>query len=272
MNFIEKIIYGLSGEMPTPTMYGWFHLVALALIIALTVFLCWKGRDCSAKAFKWIIASAWIVMVVFEIYKQVVFAFNYDGTKVTWDYEWYAFPFQLCSTPLYVFPFIAFLRGGKFRDSLIAFAGSFVLFGGLSTILFPATVFIPTIGINIQTMVHHGLQVVIGIFILVHERRRLNIKFFLKGILVFVAMFAIAMAMNFIVHACISETFNMFYISPYFPCVIPLLDMVYDGTPYVVFLLIYLIGFLLVAFVMYLIVYGFIKLGMRRKSGQLQDE
>ncbi|MBO5344512.1 MAG: hypothetical protein J6A51_01270, partial [Clostridia bacterium] len=75
MNFFESIVHALSARMPEPTMYGWFHLIFLALTIGLTTFLCWKCRDCSAKTFKWIVASAWIVMVVLEIFKQLVFSF-----------------------------------------------------------------------------------------------------------------------------------------------------------------------------------------------------
>lgn len=272
MNFFESFVHAISATMPTPTMYGWFHLVAFALTIGLTVFLCWKCRDCSAKAFKWIIASAWIVMVVLEVYKQLVFSFNYENGVAWWDYQWYAFPYQLCSTPLYLLPFVAFKKGGGFRDSIMSFISTFALFGGLVTMILPATVFVSTIGINIQTMVHHGLQIVTGIFILVHERKRLNLKFFVKAIYVFGVMFAIAMAMNFIVPTFTTDTFNMFYISPYFPCTLPLLEIIYAKTPYVVFLLIYIIGFILAAFAVYMIQYGFIKLGMRERKGKTQNE
>jgi hypothetical protein len=161
-------------------MYGWFHILALAIMFAVGVFLCWKCRNVSDKKFRIIIGVVWAIMLLFEIYKQVEFSFNYDELtgSVRWDYEWYAFPFQLCSKPLYLLPFIVFLPDGKVRNSIIAFIGSFALFGGLATMVFPTTVFIETIGINIQTMVHHGLQVVIGVFALVHERFNLSIKYF----------------------------------------------------------------------------------------------
>ena len=132
--------------------------------------------------------------------------------------------------------------------------------------LVPATVFTEFALVNVQTMVHHGSQIVLGIFILVHERKRLNLKFFIPALYVFGVVFATAMSMNFIMRAITTETFNMLYVSPYYPCVLPLLDIVYANTPYVVFLLIYVIGFVLVAFLVYLIQYGFIKLGMRERK------
>ena len=272
MNFFESIVHALSARMPEPTMYGWFHLIFLALTIGLTTFLCWKCRDCSAKTFKWIVASAWIVMVVLEIFKQLVFSFNYENGVARWDYDWYSFPYQLCSTPIYLLPFIAFKKEGGFRDSIISFVSTFALFGGLVTMIFPATVFVPHIVVNIQTMVHHGLQIVIGIFMLVHERKRLNLMFFVKSIYVFGVTFAIAMAINLIVPTFTTDTVNMFYISPYFACSLPLLDMIYANTHYVVFLIIYILGFVLAAFAIYKIQYGFIKLGMRGRKGKTQND
>lgn len=266
MNFFEKIVYVFSAEMTPPTMYGWFHILFLLLMIGLTIFLCWKCRDCSNKVFKWIIASAWIVMVLFEIYKQLVFSFNYNNGSPYWDFEWYAFPFQLCSTPIYVLPFIAFCKAGKFRDSCMAYVSTFAFFGGLATMIFPSMVFTEYIGINIQSLVHHGLQVVLGIFIMVHERKRLDIKFFLKGIFVFAVAISLAFIMNIIAHFCTTEKFNMFYIGPYLPSTLPLLDIIYANTPYPVFLLIYVVGIIIAALVVYYAQYGFIKLGMRSKK------
>lgn len=268
MNFFEKIVHAFSADMPKPSMYGWFHIMFLVLTIGLTVFLCLKCRDCKAKTFKWIVASAWIVMLVLEIYKQIDFSFHFveELGGGYWDYQWYAFPYQLCSTPLYVLPLVAFCKQGKFRDSCMAYISTFALFGGLVTMIFPATVFVETIGINIQTMTHHGLQIVLGIFILVHERKRLDFKFFLRAIYVFGVAMAIAMVLNLSVHAGITEEFNMFYISPYFPCSLPLLDLIYAKTPYAVFLLIYIIGFVLAALAIYYIQYGFIRLGQNLKK------
>ncbi len=266
MNLFEKIVYALSAKMQTPTLYGWFHILFVLLIIGLTTFLCIKFRNCSNKTFKRIIVIAWVIMVLFELYKQINFSFSYvpETNSVIWDYQWYAFPYQLCSAPLYVLPFIAFCKNGKVKDACIAYSSTFVLFGGLVTIIFPANVFTQTIGINIQTMVHHGLQIAFGVFIFVHERKRFNLKFFLKSFYVFGISLVLALALNLIMHTATEETFNMFYISPYFPCILPLLDMIYANVNYFLFLVIYIFGFMLVALIMFYIQYGFYGLIKKR--------
>ena len=262
MNGFEKVVNALSKTMEKPAMYSLFHIVSIVLTVALLALLIWKCRNCSEKTFRIIFLVAWIVVVLFEVYKQIVFSFNYDEVTgiVTWDYQWYAFPFQLCSTPLYVFPFVVFLPEGKVRDAFIAFIGTFSLFGGLCTMVFPATVFVETIGINIQTMVHHGIQVVIGIFAMVREREKLNFKYFLKGVLVYVGAIAIALLLNAFVRPAVNEEFNMFYINEIDNCALPLVgDVIKPNVPYIAFLLIYIVGFVGIALAIFYIEYAIIK-------------
>ena len=122
------------------------------------------------------------------------------------------------------------------------------------------------IGINIQTMVHHGMQVVLGIFLLVYNRHRLNWKYYLKGIVVFLIMLTIANVLNIILNPKVmSESFNMFYVSPYRDCTLPILSMIYEKTPYIVFLLCYAIGMLLAGALVYLVAWGIMILVSRKK-------
>lgn len=258
MNFFEKILNSLKATMETPKSYGWFHLMFIAIVILTTVFLCIKFKDCSDKTFKRITLIGWIIMLLLEVYKQLVFSLNYDCTAVMWDYQWYAFPYQFCSTPMLVLPFIAFFKESKFRDTLISYMATFSLFAGLAVFAYPNDVFIDIIGINIQTMVHHGMQVVFGIYFAVYVRNKLNHKYFLKGIPVFCILSLIAIILDVAVYKIfmlngIEETFNMFYISPYFPCSLPILSIIYEKVHYSLFLVLYILGFTFVAYLVYTI-------------------
>ena len=42
--------------------------------------------------------------------KEIEYSSYFENNKLLWDYPWYIFPFQLCSTPLYVLPFVIFLK------------------------------------------------------------------------------------------------------------------------------------------------------------------
>ncbi len=255
----------LELTMETPTNYGWFHLLSMAVIITVTVLIVIKFKDCTEEKFRKIALICWIIMVCFEFYKQTVFSFEYDVDKLTFSYQWYAFPLQLCSTPLYVLPFVAFLKDGKVRDALIAYSLSFALFGGLVVFFYPNDVFTEIIGVNIQTMVHHGLQIVTGVFFAVHERKKHSVKCFLYSIPVFIAFLVVALALNEGVFAAlkssgIDDSFNMFYISRHFANHLPILSVVYASVPYLIFLLSYTIGFVICAAIVCLAILGGIKL------------
>ena len=252
MNIFHKILNLLEATMETPTNYGWFHLIFIAIAILSTVFLCIKFRDCDDKIFRRIVLIGWILIAALEVYKQIIFSYNFDNGVVTWDYQWYAFPYQFCSTPLYALPFIIFLKDGKIRDAFVMYMSTFSLFAGLAVFAYPNDVFITTIGINIQTMIHHGLQIVFGIYFAVYSWRKYNFSSFLKSITVFVGFSLLAILLDISVYKIfiangIDETFNMFFISPYFPCTLPILSMIYEKINYFLFLFMYLIGFVLAA-------------------------
>ncbi len=253
MNFFEKILFFLQGEMECPTPYSLFHICCLLLVAAATVFLILRCRGVSDRAVRRICLVVWIVVVALEIYKQLVFSMSVTDGTATWDYQWYAFPFQFCSTPLYALPFVIWLKDGRLRDAFIAFFATFSVFGGLAVMFYPGDVFIGMIGINIQTMIHHGSQVVMGIFLFAYYRDRLPFRRLAGSVAVFAGFAATAILLNEIVFAyftriaMIDETFNMFFISPHYPCTLPVLSGIYDKIPYLAFLLLYLVGFALIA-------------------------
>ncbi len=255
----------LEKEITTPTNYGWFHILFMALIITATVLLTVFFKDCNDKTFRLIALISWIVMLTLEIYKQFIYTFSYTDFGVVGKYQWYAFPYQLCSTPLYILPMVAFMKEGKARDFFTAYLSTFSFFGGVVVFFYPNDVFCSLLGINVQTMVHHGLQVVIGIFMIVHEKKKINLLYFLKGVAVFAGLAAIAIALNEIVYAVfaskgIDQTFNMFYISRHFPVHLPILSTVYETVPYIVYLAAYLVVFSIAALLVLYLVVGIIKL------------
>lgn len=259
MNFFEQIVNFLSGTAPKPPVYGWFHLLFIVIFAGLTVFICVKLKKSTEKTYRRLILISWIIMVVFEVLKQLVFSFSFDGTTVIWDFWWEMFPFQLCSTPLYLLPFIVWLKEGNVRDSIVAYIATFSLLGGLITFLYPASVFnTESLLVQIQTMIHHGLQITIGIFSIVYYRKKWNIKYFLKGTIVFGIMTAIAMILNLSLYPVVQDKFNMFYISPYVATHFPVFDIIYASVPYVIFLLIYLVSLILGALIIYFVAYGII--------------
>lgn len=274
MNFFEQILVGLDAKMEEPQAFGWFHLMCWGLVIIITTLLCLyavKHRNDQEKLVRFtriVVLTYSILGIILEIYKQLNFSFN--STSGEWSYQWYAFPFQFCSTPMYVGLIAGCCRKCKFQEYLYSYLATFALFAGLSVMFYPGDVFTRTIGINIQTMVCHGGMVVMGIYLWFSKQVKFEFKTILKALSVFCVLVTVALIMNVIFNSTgNTATFNMFFISPYLPCTLPILNMVYKAVPYPIFLIIYIIGFTLAAFIMLLVAMGInrlVKLKIRDKG------
>lgn len=256
MKFIETILKALEHEMNTPTNYGWFHLMFIGIVIISTILLCVFFRNKEDKVIRKICLISWLIILILELIKEIEFSSNFEDNQLQWDYPWYIFPFQLCSTPLYILPFVVFLKNEKPRQYFISYMMTFSLFGGTAVYIYPNDVFVGTTIINFQTMIHHGIQIVIGIYLVVVYRKKYDFKLFIKGIPVFAVLSIIALTLNIIMYHIfqnlgLDDTFNMFFVSPYFDCTLPVLSAIYPKVPYIVFLLIYNIGFTIISTIIF---------------------
>lgn len=239
-----KILEFLNGQMETPHLYGWFHLLALTIVVTGAIIAAVKMRKVTDRQLRLILLVFSGTLLTFEVYKQLIFSY-----QANWDYQWYAFPFQFCSTPMYVGLAAGMMKNTRIREALLAFLGTYGLFSGAAVMFYPSTVFVGTIGINIQTMVHHGSMAVIGVGLLATQVR-LESRTIGKAAPVFLALMVIAMALNQVHNRFIADgTFNMFFINPLYENGIPILSLFQPLVPHHAFLLIYLTGFTLCALI-----------------------
>lgn len=97
----------------------------------------------------------------------------------------------------------------------------------------------------------NGGMVVMGVYLLASGLVKLKFTTIFKAMAIFGGLCSLALIMNIIYHATgETATFNMFFISPYLPCTLPLLSVIYNLVPYPIFLIIYLLGFSLAGFIM----------------------
>jgi len=243
-----------NWKIETPKSYGAFHLVALALAIGLAIFLGIYGNRLSKdqekcdKVTKRLAFFVGIGLLIIEIYKQTLYTL--DGGS----YQWYAFPYQFCSVPMYACLINFFIKNQKVNNAIYYFLAMFGFVSGIAVMLYPGDVFVPTLTICIHTMLWHGSLLALGVFMM--TSRRLGRSFFkevIPGTIVFTCFLAGALLLDIVMyHALFKEgakyagqTFNMFFISPYFNCTLPILSSIYPKVPYLVFLFCYLLAFTL---------------------------
>ena len=248
MKTLQNILRLMDASMKTPAIYGWFHLLWLGITIAATIILCrnWKGKE------RAVILWTTITVIALEVYKQINFSFSYTN-GIQFDYQWYAFPFQFCSTPMYI-GLLAALTKGKLHEALCSYLSTFAVFAGLCVMIYPGDVFTDAIGINIQTMVCHGSMVALGGYLLHTGYVKLSHKTLLKALPVFAVCVFLAVGMNEIAHDTgLTETFNMFFVSPYWDCTLPLYSLIHEAVPFPVNLIIYIAGFTLASWIVLLL-------------------
>lgn len=270
MNFWQNVLRVLDTPMTKPEPYGAFHLIWFALSFLAAVGLClWHKRSGSEKRVRKVIAITAFTVIVMEIYKLINYSFDYEN-GISFAFEWYAFPWQFCSTPMYVGALTVLFRKGKIHDALCAYLATYAMFAGLIVMILPTDVFIRTIGINVQTMFCHGSMITVAIYLMYTGYVKLEHKTILKALPVFAVTLGIAMILNEVAYySGLLEThdFNMFYISPHQDPHLPIFSLIQPLVPYVVSLALYVGVFTLAAYVMLLIGIGCKKIaGLKKRN------
>jgi len=265
MNFLERVIYLLQSEMTEPKQYGWYHIMWLMLVIFGIVILYERKKYYSERQLKLVLGIYGVVALIFEILKQISWSVNYDVSTNTilWDYQWYAFPFQLCTTPIYVSLICLFLKETKIRDYLLSYMAYVTILGSLATMIMPDSCLTTDILVNIHTMWLHFGSFVVSVYLLMTRAVKVNFNSLKISLLVFIIFLVIANGMNIIIYnlgVLNGETFNMFYISPYFISELPIFNIIQEYVPYIIFLLIYILTITIGAIIIYEISYYFRKI------------
>jgi len=238
--------------MDIPTLFGWFHLLWLLItIILMAIIYKYKSRINE----KLVYGLYGFGSLIFELIKQYMWNFNFVDGKLVFSYGWYNFPFQLCSTPMYVAIILFFLKESKLKDLLINYLSYFTIISALAVIVYPGLVFCEYTLVNIQTMYLHCGSLILSMYLIFNNKEDKSIKGVIKGLKVFIVMVSIALILNIVVYNAFNlvnepgQVFNMFYISPYYDSWIIGFSYLWKVLPYPLFLLIYVLAFVVGALI-----------------------
>lgn len=267
MEFWNQLLQFMDTQMETPLPYGPFHLIWLAITVGLSLWVAFGAKKHSQKQVSNVLLVTAIAVMLLEIYKQINYTFG-DGSGEP-EYQWYAFPWQFCSTPMYVGLLAGLIRKGRVYESLCAYLATFGLFAGAAVMVYPVTVFIGTVGINLQTMICHGSMIVIGVYLLASGQVKLEHRSILRALPVFAVMVGAAVVMNEVAYRTgllQTHTFNMFFISPYCEPSLPVYSLVQGVVPFPWCLVLYILGFTAAGYIMLLLGMGVKRLSSAGKN------
>ncbi len=225
-----------------PAAFGTFHLVSVAIILLLFVLMIVFRRRLprGERALRRSLVIFGVGLLLLEIGKQITYSYI---PGAGWDYNWNRFPFQFCSVPIYVALVGMFLPDGRARRAILAFLGTYSPVAGCAVLFWPAAdVFHEIVFLNVHTMLWHGAMLLYGLYLWLTDAILPTKQTLLGSVAVYVPMPVIALVLNEVEHLTDfagDYVFNLFYISRFGNCTIPLLSWVQDNAPYAVFFLSY---------------------------------
>ena len=242
----ERFVRALKTVITPPKPWGAFHasfFAAMLLLAALLFFFSAKLKKRPRLVYGLTIGMGAFLLFI-EAFKQFYYAVQIGEDGLYWgEYQWHAFPFQFCSAPLYACIALCFFKKGAIHDGLCCFLATFGAFAGAGVMTTPGAVLIDSLFIDLHTMFWHTAVFLLGVLQWAGGAFERGVRSYLAACAFFVLLVAVALILDFSLPQLAEENFNLFYIGPYLPCTINVLDKVWAAVPYPVFLLIYIFGF-----------------------------
>ena len=251
----------------THAYYSPLHFVAIGIMLvflALGVVLGIKAKGNSRGRDKamTILGFVFIALEIFKITFRLIVKEGADLTLV---------PFQICSIPMYLLPFIYFMKEGKLKQAFVGYVSFQSFTSAFFYFVKPAAAMNTAyVAITFHSILWHSLMVASGVYAMIAYGllTKEGFKTFLYSYYLWVVTVAIAVVLNIIlIKANPGTPLNLFYIAPNSTFKYPLLSILFkEPKPYPLFLLVYLVYYFIGGFAMYGIGYGINTLATRKKA------
>ncbi len=210
MNFLECFIEATAWTMEKPKAYGPFHLIFTFVGLAVCVLLAYLLRNTGKKGNRIVLVSVGVFLMVTEVYKQLFYYYHIGGGS----YEWWIFPFQLCSVPMYLCVIAPFLKEGKLQDMMYKFMTTFNLLGGLMAFIEPSGIVHEYWTLTLHAFIWHMALIFIGFYLIASGRGAKTLKDYRNGAYMFLVLAAVAFVINLIFWIPSEGSIKMFYVGP----------------------------------------------------------
>lgn len=210
MTALTAFLKWTAWPMTAPSLYGPFHLIFFLAGTILALLAAWFLRvpDSTLK-FHQILVLTGLILIVGELYKQLM---NFSIVNEQ-NYDWWIFPFQLCSLPMYLCPLLPLIHNPKRHRILCTFLLDFNMMGAIATFIDPSGIFHSYWTLTLHGIIWHLILIFIGFFILFSHQADLTHQGFFSTLPLFAVFCVIAELLNALLHS--HGNINLFYISPW---------------------------------------------------------
>ena len=218
MSFLECLLRLTAWPMTPPVLYGPFHLLAAFGGSAVAIWAAWlfspkdhpnTNTHIHQQKFDRIMLISGVILLIGELYKQLMNFYIVNGHV----YDWWIFPFQLCSLPMYLCPLLIMIHNEKRHRILCTFLLDFNMMGAVATFIDPSGIFHPYWMLTLHGILWHLMLIFVGFVIIFSHEADLTTRGFLRTLPLFAFFCLAAEVLNGILHRFSAA--NLFYISPW---------------------------------------------------------
>lgn len=254
---MSEFFYWTAWEMEKPAAYGWFHILLTAILLAITIAAAWSLRNTSRKQNRIVLGVVGGFLLLTEVYK---IAFHMTVNPYGWSF-WGAFPFQLCSVPMYLSLLCAFSKNERFNSWLYENMFAVNMVGGIMAFLEPSGIQHGYVTLTFHAYIWHMLLIFLGLYLYMSKRVCIDSRSYLKAVTVYLTSCVVAQGFNVI----FGDKINCFYISWVVQSPLAVFKDIYAACGGVVNMLLMILAMLLASSAIYYIGYG-IRIRNRKKT------
>lgn len=242
---MEAFLQWTAWTMETPVSYGLFHILFTVVLLAVAVAGAWRLRNAGDKQNRAILLMVGGFLLVAEVYKL---AFHMTVDPYDWGF-WGAFPFQLCSVPMYLSVFCAFCKSEKVNAWLYEYMFAVNMFGGIMAFIEPSGINHGFVTLTVHAYVWHMALIFLGLYLYFSGRACTDRRAYRKAAVVYLASCAVAQGFNLVFPGKI----NCFYISPYVRSPLAVFKDIYTSCGWMVNMVLLVVAMLLASAAVYYI-------------------
>lgn len=234
-----------AWTMEKPASYGPFHILFTLVLLAIAVTAAWLLRRSNDKQNCVILLSVGGFLLIAEVYKLL---FHMTVDPYGWGF-WGAFPFQLCSVPMYLSVFCALCKNQKVNAWLYEYMFAVNMFGGIMAFIEPSGINHGFVTLTVHAYVWHMALIFLGLYLYFSGRACTDSHSYRKAVAVYLASCAVAQGFNLIFPGKI----NCFYISPYVQSPLAVFKDIYAACGWVVNMVLLIAALILASAAVYYI-------------------
>lgn len=220
---VIHILNMTAWRMQTPQLFGMFHitvsLVTAVFAVLAAVFFA-RRINTEKSVIRVLTATGWILLLL-EVYKQLFLYYVVNGNAI----DFWFFPFQLCSVPMYLCVILPAFRE-KARVTMMTFMGGYTFVSALATLIYPEDILRPYITMTAHGFIWHGLLLFISMLVFLTGCVDADVRGIRGAAVLFVFLCVIALGINMAAEPVMPairaahpgvahEWAAMFYLNPY---------------------------------------------------------